>query len=342
MTKANDLSSYLDEEIPREALLGHIVIYTINDGQYERDKLVTWFTELGLDQDFLPAASKPIDAYRRATNDANDFEYDLDQVYVFDGEGKRGVQKGDYKAHILVRDVLSNDKIVERHLIREIRDGRRRALSHSKVGEARFTRPRLHNGRVVQDSHRFHIRILQKELTPGERAPLQDVLEKISKSFDRHLYFLDGMKVRSAVREYIKSLSGIELKPSVYFIPIAQADELAKISALVDRLGHDCSMQLIGLMDTAKQRDIVIKAWQTETEDALKELVKAIAHLRATRKNISVEAFAKIRAEYDAILERGAEYRKALALSTDVTESAAEIAYGHLEQLAESMMGATS
>lgn len=316
--------NFLDNELPREALLGHIVLYTINDAQYEQDKIANWFTELGLDASFLPAASKPIDAYRKATNDADDFEYTLTDGNV---------------AHILVRDVLSNDKVVERHLIREIRDGRKRALAHSKVGEAVFYRPNLSKGRAVQDTHRFRINVLKNELTPGERAPLQTVVDQISASFDRHMYFLDGMKVRSMVREYIKSLNGIELKPSVYFIPIAQADELAKVTALVDRLGHDCSMQLIGLMDTVKQRDIVIKAWQSETEDALKELVGRIAHLRATRKKITPDAFAKIRSEYDAILARGEEYRKALALSVDTTEGAAEIAFSHLDKLADTMLG---
>lgn len=321
----SDLLNYLSEvnELPREALLGHIVIYTINDGAYELDRLTADFTDLGLDPKFLPSAAKPIDAYRKATNDADDFEYALPNGNV---------------AHILVRDVSADNEMVERHLVREIRDGRRRTLAHSKVGEAVFYRPKIEKGKTVQDSHRFRLNILHGELASDERTPLQVVVDKITNSFDRHLNYLDGMKVRAMVREYVKSLSGIELKPSVYFIPVSQYDELKRVTELVSRLHHGCSMQLMPLINMAEQKDMVIEAYQKDAENNLTDLVEKITNLRTTRKSITAEAFAKIKGEYEDIMAKAERYRSDLGISQDRTAGAAESAQSALRTLARTLL----
>ena len=317
--------AYLDQagELPREVLLGHVVMYTITDRPYDLDRLTELFDQLDIDKRFLPAGCKPVDAYKKATNDADDFEYTLRNGNV---------------AHVLVRDVASDNEVIVRHLVREVRDSGRRRLAHDTVGEAVFYRPKFENGLAVQDSYRFRLNIMIDPRNP-ERGPLQSVVDKIDASFTRHLAYLDGMKIRAMVREYIRAIDGIELKPSVYFIPVGQYDELRKLTELIRLVGNDCVMQLMPLVDLAEQRDMVINAWQSEAEDALKSLVEKIAKLRESRKKITPEAFAKIRAEYDVIMERGTEYRKHLNLAVDVTEGVAEVAFSQLTSLAESMAG---
>jgi hypothetical protein len=322
----NDLRTYLAgvTELPRDVLLGYIVIYKVNDAAYELDKLTNWFTELNLNPGYLPSAAKPIDAYKKATADANNSEYTL-----LDGN----------TAHILVRDVGSDTEMVERHLIREIKDSTRRTLAHSKIGEAVFYRPKISKGKAIQDSHRFRLQILHGNLVDkSERTPLDAVVQKISDGFDRHLNYLDGMKVRHMVREYVKGLNGIELKPSMYFIPVSRADELEQLAELMNRLGHGCNMQLIPLVELKKQKDMIIEAYQKDAEKSFTDLVEKVTHLRATRKSVTPDAFAKLMSEYEAINARAAEYRTDLSVTQDRTTGAAEIAKSALSALARSLM----
>ena len=48
-------------------ILGHLVLYSIFDGEVTRDDLARWFTELRLDPQFVPAKLRPVDAYERVT-----------------------------------------------------------------------------------------------------------------------------------------------------------------------------------------------------------------------------------------------------------------------------------
>lgn len=322
----NDLKTYLAgvSELPHDVLLGHIVIYTVNDAAYELNKLTTWFDELNLDKSYLPSAAKPIDAYKKATADADDFEYKLDNERV---------------AHILVRDVGADNEMIERHLVREIKQGHKRVLDYQKIGEAVFYRPKASKGKTVQESHRFRLNILHSELADNERSPLQTVVDKITASFDRHLNYLDGMKIRAMVREYVKGpLNGIELKPSMYFVPVSRADELERLTELMERLGNGCVMQLIPLVEMKKQKDMIIEAYQKDAERSFGDFVKRVTHLRSSRKSVTPDAYAQLRAEYEAIVNRAAEYRSDLDVVADRTTGAAEVASAALAALARTLL----
>lgn len=325
--KASTLKNYLDEsgELPQDVLLGNIVLFTINDGEYSRDQVAQWFDELMLNPEFIPEPNKAVDAYKKATSEADDFEYAL-----HDGNS----------AHLLVRDVDNGKEMIVRHLVREVRDSRKQRLAYAKIGEAVFYRPSVRGGKTVPGSERFRLTIDNSTLLTGEREAMQEpVVAQISRQYARYVDYMDGMKVRAMVREYVKHLNSVALKPGVYFVHVSRKAELDRLATLVDRLGHGCFMHLVPLVDLEQQRDRVIEAFQVEAEHNLAEIVAKIQHVRASRKSITPDAYAKLKREYDQVINRAMEYTRTLNVSQDRTAGAAEVALDALVALQTDMLG---
>jgi hypothetical protein len=277
-----------------------------------------------LDPAFVPEPNRAVDAYKKATSEVDDYEYRL---------------PNNTTAAVLVRDVVSNGEVIVRHLIREVRDQRRKRLDHGKIGEAVFYRPSMQGKRVVPGSERFRLSVDKELLNKDERPAVQGLVDKVNASYARYHDYMDGMKVRAMVRDYVKHLNAVTIKAGVYFVHVSRRDELQRLQELVSRLGHGCSMELIPLVDLDEQRDMVVDAFQTEAEKALQEVVRQIAHIRSTRKTVTPDAYAKLKREYDSVIMRATEYTRTLNISQDRTAGAAEIALEQLAELQRNMLG---
>ena len=165
MAKPSDLRSYLDStgDLPADALLGRIVLFTIADQQTKRDDLVQWFDELGLNPALLPAEIKPVDAFKKATSEAK-------EVYE--------LENGRYAA-VLCRDVQSNSEYNMRQITREIRDSSRRRLAYSKAIECVFYRARAEKGKLVRGTERVRVTIDPDGVGPSERDKIREIAQGI-------------------------------------------------------------------------------------------------------------------------------------------------------------------
>lgn len=325
----SDFRKYLDEagELPADVILGRIVMFTITDTPTRRDDLSDIFDRHNLNPSMLPGEIRAVDAYKKATSDANGTTYPL-----LDGN----------TATILCRDVSSNSESIVRHLVREIRDSRRRQLAHERVAEAVFYRPRPGSGGLVQrGSERFNVIIDPTHCQDDdERSHVESVCDQVKTDYDLYTHFLDGNKLRATVRGYLKYLNAIELKGGVYFVHSNRTDELLRLGAAVAEIAG-CRMNLIPLIDLDNEREMVVEAFQREASQALNEIVVEISTLRATRKKVSAEAYAKIKAKYDGVINQANEYLRTLGLSQDLTAASAEIALDSLAELQMSVLGAT-
>lgn len=324
MTAAkSDLRKYLDQagELPRDVLLGHVVMFTIRDGEYDRDTVAQWFDELMLNPAFVPAPNKAIDAFKKATSMVDDTEYPL-----------RG-----NTAHVLVRDVASDSETLTRHFIREVTDAKKRRLAYAKIGEATFYRAAVRGGKVQPGTERIRIGFDADSLYKDEKPEAARIKAEVDAAYDRHVRYMDGMKVRAMVRDYTLSLNAILLKQGVYFVHVNRVDELLRLQTLVHRL-PGCRLELMPLVDLKEQRDMVVEAFQTEATESLTDVVKAIQHVRETRKKITPDAYAKIKEQYDAVMLRAKEYGRTLKVNQDRTAGAAEIALEALAALQAQML----
>lgn len=324
MTAAkSDLRKYLDQagELPRDVLLGHVVMFTITDGEYDRDQVALWFDELMLNPAFVPVPNKAVDAFKKATSLVDDTEYDV-----------RG-----NTAHVLVRDVASDSETMTRHFIREITDSKKKRLAYAKIGEATFYRAVTRGGKVQPGTERLRLGFDADALYKDEKPEVTEVKKRIEAAYERHVKYMDGMKVRAMVRDYVLSLNAILLKQGVYFVHVNRLDELLRLQTLVHRLGG-CRLELMPLVDLKEQRDMVVEAFQTEAEASLQDVVKQIQHIRETRKKVTPDAYAKVKREYDAVMMRAKEYGRTLKVNQDKTAGAAETALDALVALQQQMM----
>lgn len=327
--RKSDLRKYLDQTqaLPDDVVLGWLVMFRITDANYDRARMEQLFDDLEMNPALLPSPNNPLHAYMKATSSVNDLDYAL---------------PGGDVAHVLVRDQHDDKEMVIRQLTREIRDRRARKLGYVKIGECAFYRPVLQNGKVQYGTERIRLTVDNAALAPEERPVLQGVIDKISESYDRHVNFMDAMKYRAVVREYLEYLNALRIKDGLYFVHSNRADELAKLNSLVTQLGGGSTMWMIPLVDLAQQRDMVVQAFQTEAEEALNDVIKQIAHVRGTRKSVTPEAYAKVKAQFDQAVNRANEYSRTLQLRGTFTSAAEELALESLAALQREFLEGTS
>lgn len=325
--KKSDFRRYMDQTqaLPADVVLGWIVIYQIRDANYDRSVLEQTFDMLGMNPDLIPAPNNPLHAYMKATSAVNDTDYRLPHNEI---------------AHVLVRDQMEDKEQVVRQLTREIRDPRRGKLGYAKIGECAFYRPKSQGGKVQYGSERIRLTVDNAALTPDERPVLQSVLDKIASEYDRHVNFMDAMKYRAVVRDYLLHLNALKIKDGFYFVHSNRGDELDKLRTLVDRLGGGSILFMLPLVDLDSQRDMVVQAYQQEAEEALADIVKAVAHVRGTRKSVTPTAYAKIKGDYEQAINRSKEYGRTLKVSAVTTAAAEELALEALAALQHDLLAA--
>jgi len=159
------VSEILDErgDLPDSVLLGKIVLFTITDQRVKRADLETEFFRFGLNTDLLPPETKPIDAWKKATSEANE-KYTL---------------PGDKTAVVLCRDLDATSQYVRRQITREVKDGRSRTLAYSKAIECTFYRPAIRGGKVSPGSERVQTRVDATGLDPNEVAEVHQIAKGI-------------------------------------------------------------------------------------------------------------------------------------------------------------------
>lgn len=321
----SDLRDYLDavDELPDEVTIGRVVMFTITDEQVKREDLISWFAELGLNPQFLPREIKPVDAFKKATSQIDEHEYAR-------ADGTRGI--------LLTRPVTTDREMVCRFIVREIRNTGRRRLDHHKAIEATFYKGTKVGGKIRPGSERIRLTRVVDNLDPSELSDIDTAIAKITDLYDRYVNFLDGQKIRAVIRDYLKYLNAIEIKGGVYFVHKNRVDELTKLVEVVNRLGGGCRAYQIPLVDMENERKMVVEAFEREAEDALNELVRRITHVRQTRGKVTPAAYAKLKDEYDTVLNRAMEYQRTLNLSQVRTAAAGELALDALSALQHDLL----
>jgi hypothetical protein len=326
MTAAkSDFRRYIDstQGLPPDVVLGWIAIYQVRDGSYDRTVMEQAFEDLDMQTSLLPAPNNPLHAFQKATSSVNDSDYKL--------------PNGDI-CHVLVREAKSTPEMLVRQLTREVRDPRRGKLGYSPIGECVYFRPRVEGGRTVPGSERCVMRVDSSTLTSDEAPVLTGLIRQMQAEYDRHVNFIDAMKYRQVIRDYLLYLNALKVKDGFYFVHANRMDELDKLRTLVERMGNGTTLWTMPLVDLGEQRKMVIDAYQTEAEESLNDVIKKIQHVRSTRKSVTPEAYAKLMGEYKAAVDRSKEYARTLKVRGTTTLAAEELALDALASLQMEMI----
>lgn len=321
-----ELSDYLKSvtELPDDVLLGRIVMFTITDNPIEHADITSWFASLGLNPRFIPPKNRPIDSFKKATSEVDKWEYGLPKENT-------GI--------LLTRKVTTDQEMVCRYVVREVRDSARRRLTHSKVIEAVFYKGVVRSGKVQAGSERIRIQRDDNGLDPIEIPDVDKAIQHIVDRYEYHNKYVDGQKIRAIVRTYLRHLNAIEIKGGVYFIHKSRTQELNKLCEFVNRCGPGCRMDQIPLVDMDNERDMIVEAFQREAEESLTDLVKEIVHVKSTRQSITPKSYASLKQKYDRVMDQAMEYQRTLKLTQFRTSTAAELALDSLADLQSRLLG---
>lgn len=324
----SEMRDYLDKvsELPNDVLLGRVVMFTVADmNPVTHADIQAWFGQLQLNTAYLPAVNRAVDAFKKATRKVDRVEYDRTS------SGTKGV--------LLVRDVSTDDEMIVRHLVREVVDAQRRKLSHDKVAELVFYKAQMHKGKVQPGTERVRL-TMEQSVDAEDAIHVRKALTDVQTQYEHEVKYIDSNKLRATIREYLKYLNAIEIKGGVYFIHINRTDELMRLRDLVNRCGAGTRMDQIPILDLDNERQMVIEAFQREAEQALNDLSTEIATVRATRQKVTPSMYAKLRGEYDKVINQALEYQRTLRINQDRTSAAAELALDSLTELQKAFLEA--
>lgn len=320
------LSKYLNEtgELPRDVLLGYVAIYGIADKPHVGpEELEKRFANLGLDASRLPKSIKPINAFEKATASINGTSWSMN-----DGT----------TATLLCREVANSNAAMTRHLVREIRDAENVRLRHNTVAELVFYKPVRRSGKYDPQTAAPRLTAMPANMYPEEQAHVQAALQAIKTAYIEMTEYFDGQALRRVVREYLLTMDGMELKGSVYFVPIEKADEVQKLAEVVNSLGGNSYLNLMPLIDLPSQRTWVVQRFQEESVENLQKLAAECARVMDTRKTITTDAYSKLHTRYKDVMGQAERYQGLIKTSLDFTAGAAEFALDALGEVQRRML----
>lgn len=307
------------DDLPADALLGRIVLFTITDEPVSLADLTKWFEDADLNPAYLPPPNKALDAFKKATSDTKN-NYPMTK---------------ERSAQVLCRDVTQTPDYVRRQITREIRDARNKRLSYVDAITCTFYRP---TDASDQNTARINIQTNLQFLEEAEAGPIKEIAREIYGRYVRHFDYLDGMKLRATVRGYLKSLNCIEIKGGVYFVHSSRDEELAALASVVSRFGGGCHMNTIPIVDLQREREFIAQVFEREASESLNQLAREAQELLSPGKSVTPAACQKLKARYDELLSNAEEHMLTLQVSQDVTTAAAEVALNSLTRLAEKLV----
>lgn len=334
--------------LPSDAFIGSILWYSITGTldrttgeriqipvRVTREQLKGWFTDLGLDHQFLPPPILKVDAFRKATSTLAS-EYDLPDGKV---------------AKLYIDEIESNPEFVERHLLRKVIDPRQEQdeakLRHEWMATLRFFR----GGRTNQAkrSSGDHYKARMKVGLPaadGERVA--SMLLQVDERYTDLCANLNEDKIRWVLRGYLRHLNAIAVRPSgaMYFVHSGRQSELDALQTLVHRIGQGCTFDQIPMINADNSRQILTNAFQDEVEDDVRLLLTKIAALNDKARAglaggdrdallVPAKVYADLNAEYQAVVKRAEEYTNVLGLAQGKAAAALELALDQVVDLSQ-------
>jgi len=319
----SSLSKYLTSSgrLPEDALLGYLALTTGADGAHDREALVEEFQKAGLDAKRIPQPSRSIDAFKKATRAHDKAQWPL-------GQGVTAVAR-------LEEAKARNPEVEVRIIMRHKRDDVRGALTDwERLGELRFFRAVRVGDKVDESSARLQL-VVEPDLEAAERERVIQMAGRIKMEWERFRTTLDGVKIRTLLLDYLKSLQAIQLKPSVNFVPVAHAPQLHALSEAI-RVLNGCRVDLIPLVDLADQRERLLEAFTSEHSEDMSDLVAKMQEAR--KKNVSPLVYSQLRARYDELTSRAARYADLLDDQTITVSAATDVAKASLTALAGNLL----
>lgn len=301
--------------------LGYVVWFSVPDRPVSLKHLKKEWLLAGLDAAPLPADPRALYVFKRAMREQ---------------EGREKLANGSV-VETDVHDVSETGELCIYQISRVVRDVDKAVVDFPKAMRV------IYNKATEEMKFQPLGGVARKDLLPMEEA--------ISEFFTNNAKMIDGRKVRTIVRQFLKDdsdeqshtvgLSGENLRGKgggVYFVNAKYVQELDALSQALEALHKDGSAYLysIPLADGASERELVrrhhVANSKKEIEEAIADAAKLLREDRknAIRSDVAQHHWRKLQ----SLRRRAAEYNELLKEEQEDVSDAAEMLAKQLSKLA--------
>jgi hypothetical protein len=225
---------------------------------------------------------------------------------------KANWNESQYNARLLVREVKSDAAEIVRLLVREIVDSKNEVLDYGTAGKITFVR---------------NIGVVKTECTQNllTEYPYDGVLKQMADTFDEFSNFHNRDTVRNLITRVLRSTNPVSIVPnsSGKFVPKKNKAMLDNVKGLLLDLrryanDRDCGMEIIPIIDTKDQRELVAKRASIELTSELDSVMADSSDLLKKNEGLEMDAAQRLIGKAVDIQERALEYEKLVSVRLGV------------------------
>lgn len=288
MTELDAYASRVDGQVDPTNLLGRLVWYSLPEMRVPHDNLATMLDEAGI-KAAPPRTPSDADVFRRVCSGVKRLRCSTADPDVFEN----------YR----MTEFKDTDTITRR-VVRERVNTAGRKLGFKEVMDISFVRS---TGDLV-------IRPIEPMRPNSVASGIQD--EVIDNYYEWRGCF-NAQAIREWMRGLLMSFGGTMVRPGggVYFLQERHLPTVEGLEAIGDVLsdmtvadGSRVEFHSLPLIDDRKQREMVQRAFEAETVDAIDALLVEINALTGSGKKISQDRFTGLMAQFQELTSKTKDY----------------------------------
>jgi hypothetical protein len=299
-----------NKDIDPSLLLGNLLFLNMTDLTIHKDDLTNLFKKHNLPLTFMPNEIKPHDAYRRATQRAA-------QAIEINYNGAKT------KAKLLVREVVADQKKVERHLVREVIDTQQQKPLYISAGKMIFNRD---------------TELMEISWDPGylTEYDYKQVLTDIQTLYTEWTEYHTKDTVRNIVNKIVKSMHPVSVMQGgrAQFIPKVNQDMLYDLKSMIEELPGGSIAEIIPMIDSTDQRDLITKNLEQEVLADVDRLLNDFNEV-LQKETIRKDTFKRYAAAVIELQEKTEKYENLLASKMEVLNQQLRAALSKVQSAAE-------
>jgi len=243
--------------------LGSLLWYSVTDCRIDRDQLQQVFAEVGIDEKHLPKPINTRDAFRRATKA---------------GEIKKEALDDERYLNVLIRESKVTNKMIVRHLVREVVDAENKRLEYAPVCELVFSEDAIH----VIPKH---------EMNKIERA----AVDKIKEAYQVERNNYNGRTMRDVITDVLDGCDPVNVRPSggVYFVAKQHEATLTNLQRFANRIsdfsttGHKTTFWMVPVVNAEEQKKMIEISLEEQVKSESKALIEEMSKLLKSDRKIT-------------------------------------------------------
>lgn len=306
-----------------DVFLGRLCWYTVHEMRgtghemiVSHKEVVQGLVKVGLGDKQIPPYPRDFDVFRRVSKDA--------EIKKTPVAGRPGV----FTNYKLVEVSGRGDQLIVRRIVMETVDSSGQKLDYKQLRDITFDRDTCAITFASCDDYLADV----------------DTARKISDKIQAHFLAQRGMLTSWSVREFIRRLltsqgaTCVRSGGGVYFLEEANAEHVAAVEDFVNGLpGGVGEFHSLPLIDDGKQRDMIKRAFESETAGAVDELMIEIRDIRKAGQEITQDRYGRMVSQYKALRSKTKKYGGILETNLAETKSRLELLETGIVKLSENI-----